>query len=280
MRVRRWRSRVVLAGVLIVVPTGCAGGTVSPVTIDATAPSAMSTAATTARATVTTATATTASVPTVPTVPTRTAATPSATTAATTVTTTATTTGFVATVSAIDTALADRMSSSWRPGCPIPLDDLRYLALTYRTPDGADRTGELVVAAEVADDIVSVFRRLYDADFPITSMRLVDDFGADDDASMAADNTSAFNCRPVTGGVGFSAHSFGTAIDVNPLRNPYVRGDTVLPPAGRDYLDRPDSPGVIHAGDAAVAAFADIGWSWGGDWVTPTDYQHFSLTGR
>lgn len=190
------------------------------------------------------------------------------------------TVGFSATVGEIDATLAARMAPSWRPGCPVALSDLRHLTVTHRGTDGVDHAGELVVAATVADDVVAAFRTLYEIGYPITSVRLVDDFGGDDDASMAADNTSAFNCRAVTGGDGFSEHSYGTAIDVNPVQNPYVRGDTVLPPAGRDFVSRPDLPGVLHAGDSAVAAFTGIGWTWGGTWASPTDYQHFSLSGR
>ncbi len=188
--------------------------------------------------------------------------------------------GFSDTVAAIDPALAARMASSWREGCPVPLSDLRYLTLTYRGFDGADHQGELVVAASVVDQVVAVFRRLYEIGYPIASMRLVDDFAGDDNASMSANNTSAFNCRPVTGGGGFSEHSYGTAIDVNPVQNPYLSGSTVLPAQGRQYVDRPDAPGVIHAGDEVVQAFADQGLRWGGTWSGPIDYQHFSVSGR
>jgi hypothetical protein len=172
------------------------------------------------------------------------------------------------------------MASSWRAGCPVPLADLRYLTVTYRGFDGADHTGELVVAGSVADDVVAIFRQLYQDGYPIASMRLVDDFGGDDDASMAANNTAAFNCRPVTGGRGFSEHSYGTAIDVNPVQNPFLSGSTVLPAAGRPYAHRPDDPGVIHDGDEVVTIFAAHGFSWGGDWTGPIDYQHFSVSGR
>lgn len=172
------------------------------------------------------------------------------------------------------------MHASWRPGCPVPLEDLRYVTVAHRTFDGATATGELVVHADVADGLVEVFRTLFDVGYPIAGMRLVDDFGADDDASMAANNTSAFNCRAVTGGSGWSEHSYGRAIDVNPVQNPYVRGSTVLPAEGAAYLDRPDEPGVIRAGDAVVEAFAAAGWSWGGYWTRPVDHQHFSTTNR
>ena len=172
------------------------------------------------------------------------------------------------------------MGSSWRPGCPVALADLRYVTVTYRGFDGADHDGELVVAATVATDVTAIFHRLYDARYPIASLRLVDDFGADDGASMAADNSSAFNCRPITGGGGFSEHSYGTAIDLNPVQNPYVSGDLVLPEAGRGYLDRAPGPGVIRPNDPVVNAFAAAGWTWGGTWHGPIDYQHFSQSGR
>ena len=187
---------------------------------------------------------------------------------------------FTGLIAPVDAALAARMASSWRPGCPVALADLRYLTLTYRGLDGTVQQGELAVAASVAEDVVAIFRQLYEIGYPIASMRLVDDFAGDDDASMAANNTSAFNCRPVTGGGGFSEHSYGTAIDVNPVQNPYLSGSVVLPAAGGAYLDRPDAPAVLHAGDAVVTAFADHGFSWGGNWHGPIDYQHFSVSGR
>ena len=172
------------------------------------------------------------------------------------------------------------MGRSWHPGCPVPLSDLSYLRLTYVGFDARSYTGELVVASGVVDAVTEAFRRMYAAGFPIRQMRLVDDFGADDDASMAADNTSAFNCRLTTSGTGWSQHSYGQAVDVDPLENPYVSGGTVLPPAGAAYVDRPHQPGVIHDGDACFDAFAAVGWSWGGDWSSFQDYQHFSANGR
>ena len=111
--------------------------------------------------------------------------------------------------------------------------------------------------------------------------RPIDVYDGSDDASMAANNTSAFNCRAVTGGSSWSEHSYGTAIDVNPLVNPYVRGNTVLPPEGSRYADRTrDDPGMIHSGDSTVEAFSARGWIWGGTWSSPKDYQHFSTSGR
>lgn len=190
------------------------------------------------------------------------------------------TSAFVGTVAVLTPDLVERMAASWRPGCPVPLEDLRYVTVTHHGFEGQVVQGELVVHADVADGIVGVFRALFDAGYPIRSMRLVDDFGADDDASMAADNTSAFNCRAITGGTEWSEHAYGRAIDVNPVENPYVRGRHVAPPAGREFAERRARPGVILAGDAVVQAFAAAGWHWGGDWASPVDYQHFSVSGR
>jgi poly-gamma-glutamate synthesis protein (capsule biosynthesis protein) len=177
------------------------------------------------------------------------------------------------------------MSRTHRPGCPVPLRGLRYLQLSYVGFDGRPHTGELMVAAPYARDVVGVFRRLYDARWPIRQMRLVDAYGGDDDRSMAADNTSAYNCRTVKGSTRWSDHAFGAAIDLNPAQNPYVTGSSVSPPGSRRFatLDRsPGSPvpaGTIASGDLVVRAFAAIGWEWGGSWAEP-DFQHFSAIGR
>jgi hypothetical protein len=171
--------------------------------------------------------------------------------------------------------------SSWHPGCPVGLDDLRLLQVTHRGFDGGIHTGHLVVHRTVASDLVEVFRRIYDARFRIERIRLVDAYGADDDRSMAANNTHAFNCRRTTGGTRWSEHAYGWAIDINPVQNPYVRGTTVLPPTGRAYLDRSDLRlGMIVDGDPVVRAFDAIGWGWGGRWNSVEDHQHFSATGR
>lgn len=188
---------------------------------------------------------------------------------------------FASSVGPITTELAERMNpSSWREGCPVALEDLRHVTVSHLTFEGTVATGELVVHAEVADAVVDVFAALYTAQYPVRSMRLVDDFGGDDDASMAADNTSAFNCRAITGGTTWSEHAYGRAIDLNPVENPYVLDDHVAPSAGRAFVDRPDAPGVIQADDAVVRAFAAVGWTWGGYWDRPVDYQHFSESGR
>jgi hypothetical protein len=156
---------------------------------------------------------------------------------------------------------------------------LRLLTLPYRDFGGIRRTGRIVVNARVAGEVVAVFRSLYADRFPIRSLRLVDDFGGSDDSSMAADNTSGFNCRDAVGGSGWSQHAYGLAIDVNPRENPYLYGGKVLPPEGAPYADRSvRRRGMAYPGSALNRAFAAQGWSWGGYWNHP-DYQHFSTNG-
>jgi hypothetical protein len=182
----------------------------------------------------------------------------------------------------IDAAQASTMSSSWRPGCPVGLGDLRVLTVAYLGFDGASHDGRLVVNTRAVAPLTTVFGRLFAARFPIERMQPIDAFGGDDDASVAADNTSSFNCRPPDGGTGWSQHAFGLAIDVNPLRNPYVHADGSVKLAGsRPWVDRSQrAPGMVHAGDTVVQAFAAVGWGWGGSWAGAHDYQHFSANGH
>jgi hypothetical protein len=170
--------------------------------------------------------------------------------------------------------------TSWHAGCPVARRDLRLVTVSHWGFDRRAHTGRLVVAASGAPAVVRALHTLYDARFPIRRMELVESYGSDDDRSMAADNTSAFNCRLVEGSTSWSAHAYGRAIDINPVENPYLRSGQVLPPAGRAYLDRRRwHTGMIHPGDRVVRAFAAVGWSWGGAWHSPVDYQHFSATG-
>jgi hypothetical protein len=153
--------------------------------------------------------------------------------------------------------------------------------LTYWGFDGRAHTGSLVVNRRVTADIVVVFRRLYEARFPIRRLRPVSVYRGSDDASMAADNTSGFNCRFVAGSRRWSMHAYGLAIDVNPVENPYVSGSRVSPPAGRRYLERGTArPGMAIDGGVLVRAFESRGWKWGGRWAGTPDYQHFSTNGR
>jgi D-alanyl-D-alanine carboxypeptidase len=182
----------------------------------------------------------------------------------------------------IDAGTRSRMSSSWRPGCPVPIEDLRLLTLDHWGFDGGVRRGELVVHRDHAGAVLRAMGRLFEARFPVERMQLVDVYGGDDDRSMAANNTSAFNCRPVSGQPGvWSQHSYGWAVDINPVQNPFVSRGKVSPPAGASYANRSARrPGMIHAGDPVVRAFAAAGWVWGGSWTSSRDYQHFSATGR
>lgn len=169
---------------------------------------------------------------------------------------------------------------TWHPGCPVDLDALAAVQVTHWWDDRPHQ-GLLVVHADHAEGVLGVFRALFDARFPIERVEPAVAFGGSDDAMMDANNTSAFNCRAITGGSAYSEHSYGHALDLNPRINPYVRGDLVLPESGRPHVDRdPTVPGLIVADDAVVQAFAGIGWSWGGAWTRLKDYQHFSATGK
>jgi D-alanyl-D-alanine carboxypeptidase-like protein len=172
----------------------------------------------------------------------------------------------------------DDLRHSYRAGCPIGPAQLRTVRVSHWGFDGRAQVGSIVVARRVATDVVAVFRRLWAARFPIRRIRPVSTYGGSDDASMAADNTSGFNCRFVGDTSRWSMHAYGEAIDVNPVENPYVRGSTVSPPAGRAYLDRSRyRKGVAVVGGVLERAFASVGWKWGASFG---DYQHFSTTGR
>ena len=196
--------------------------------------------------------------------------------------------GLTSGVSALSSEVRGYMTGrSWHVGCPVALDDLRLVIVTYAELGGPRlrrRTGPLVVQRAVAAKIAAVFDRLLAADFPIARVQLVDDFEADDDRSTLANNTSAFNCRRAEGSTAWSQHAFGRAVDVNPVENPYVYADgTVLDPAAMPFRDRSASrgvPGVIADASPAVQAFAAVGWRWGGRWSGTKDYQHFSSNGR
>jgi poly-gamma-glutamate synthesis protein (capsule biosynthesis protein) len=191
--------------------------------------------------------------------------------------------GYEARISRIGPATRELMTGrSWRPGCPVGFPDLRIVRVTFWGFDRRAHTGRLVVHRWYADEMVRVFRKLYDARFPIRRMRLVDRYGADDKRSMAANNTSAFNCR-WRGGVccRWSQHAYGKALDLNPVQNPFIWSGGVSPPAGRNYLDRSDRRrGMVFRRDRVWWAFRAAGWEWGGDWSDEKDYQHFSANGH
>jgi len=167
--------------------------------------------------------------------------------------------------------------NSWRdePRCP-SLDALALIEVPHWGFDGRELRGELVVAREVSGDLAAVFATLYKERFPIERMERIDRFDSDDDRSMAANNSSGFCFREIAIGGGLSRHALGLAIDINPVQNPYVVGDQVFPPAARAFLDRSQvRPGMIVRPSVVVEAFSAIGWEWGGDWTTRSDYHHF-----
>ena len=171
--------------------------------------------------------------------------------------------------------------STYQPECPVPAEELSYLTMSFWGFDGAHHSGEMVVDAEWAEQIVSVFATLHEARFPLEEMRLVTPDDLVGVSSGDDNNTTAYVCRAVTGGQRWSDHALGTAIDINPFHNPYQRGEVILPGLASAYLDRENPmPGMIERDGLVVRAFSEIGWSWGGDWETISDYQHFSLSGR
>jgi hypothetical protein len=175
---------------------------------------------------------------------------------------------------------------NWTPGCPVAIHDLRVLRVSYWNFRGGVGTGPLVLHERVARDVLWVFQRLFRAKFRIQDIELA----AKDRPITRKDYwdktrrsvTASFNCRPATDSTTLSQHSYGWAVDINPLQNPYVRSDgSTLRHIAQEFKDRSlQRMGMIHDGDVVVRSFAAIGWEWGGNWHTLNDYMHFSLTGR
>lgn len=171
---------------------------------------------------------------------------------------------------------------SYKENSTISLDDLRYLKVLYYGFDDKTHIGELMVNTAISDNVLAIFKELYIAKYPIEKMVLVDEYNADDDASMSDNNSSSFNYRYVDGSTTMSKHSLGLAIDINPLYNPYVRsskGDrNILPKEGAVYVDRTlDCPYMIQKDDICYQIFLKYGFTWGGDWTSSKDYQHFQV---
>ena len=188
---------------------------------------------------------------------------------------------FVSAQRPVTPAVVRRTQLAWFPDCPVGLAELRLLRLSFWGFDGRPHTGELVVNTAVADDVVSVFRDLYDARFPLEEVRLVTRADLDAPPTGDGNTTAAYACRPVRGSTEWSAHAYGLAVDVNPFMNPYRSGDLVLPELASAYLDRSwRRPGMIHADGPVVRAFDRVGWTWGGTFQSVLDLQHFSANGR
>ena len=179
-----------------------------------------------------------------------------------------------------DAVFCRMMGKSYKEECTTPREELRYLRVLHYNKVGEELQGELVCHKDIAEDLLAIFRELYQAKYPIERMVLIDEYDADDEASMRANNTSAFNFRKASGMRTLSKHSTGMAIDINPLYNPLVKhreGRTrVYPSNATPYIDRSqDFPYKIVKGDLCYRLFKKYGFSWGGDWKSSKDYQHF-----
>ncbi len=178
------------------------------------------------------------------------------------------------------TIKARMLNKSYKPDGEITLDSLVYVTVKHYNFNEQIQTGELVVNKCIADDVLAVFKELFDAKYPIEKLVLIDEYDANDDNSMADNNSSAFNYRTIAGTKRLSNHALGLAIDINPLYNPYVQvldGKTnIYPEKGAIYVDREGiNPFYIHKGDVCYNIFLKHGFTWGGDWSPSKDYQHF-----
>ena len=173
--------------------------------------------------------------------------------------------------------------NSWRKGCPVSLNDLRYLRVKHIDFRGKEMMGEIIVHKDVSHEVTEIFEALYEIGYPIKKMKLVSDYKGNDWQSIEADNTSAFNCRSATGSKKWSKHSYGKAIDINPIENPYIsRTGRISHKASLIYRKRVHKKStyadkaVLLKNDKATKIFKKNGWKWGGDWSGVKDYQHFS----
>ena len=179
-----------------------------------------------------------------------------------------------------DDIFAKMQGKSYKEDCTVPREDLRYVHVRHIGFDGEAKDGELVVNKAIADDVLAIFEELYKADYPIEKVRLVNEYDADDEASMSDNNSSAFNFRFISHTTRISKHGLGMAVDINTRYNPYVKtvdGKLSIEPAnGADYVDRSkDFPHKIDHEDLCYKLFKEHGFTWGGDWTHSKDYQHF-----
>jgi len=178
---------------------------------------------------------------------------------------------------------AAELGPSWHDGCPVGPGELRRVEVDHLGYDGKIHRGALIVHRSLVPQVRQIFAELLAVKYPIERIRTVERYpNAEDELSMRDNNTSAFNCRGIPGSDSWSQHAYGLAIDINPLVNPYISKSGRLEPAtAAEYVDRNRRhPGTLTGGDDAVRAFTDRGWSWGGDWTDPKDYQHFESPRR
>lgn len=169
---------------------------------------------------------------------------------------------------------------SYQENDNISIEELRYLRVLHMGFDGQTHIGELLVHESIAEDILEIMAALYENQYPMEKMLLVDEYGADDEVSMQDNNTSAFNYREIAGTSRLSQHSLGLAIDINPKFNPYVKekdGELTIRPANAaDYADRTQEfEYKIDENDLCYQLFTAHGFTWGGSWNSVKDYQHF-----
>ena len=182
-----------------------------------------------------------------------------------------------------DELFAKMQGKSYKENCTIPRTDLRYLHLLHKTLDGATREGELVCNKKIAEKLLSIFKELYCAGYPIEKIRLIDEYDADDERSMSDNNSSCFNFRFISHTTVVSKHGQGLAVDINPRYNPYyklVKGKPNIEPFnGTAYLDRSKNfPYKIDHNDLVYKLFTEAGFEWGGDWQGVKDWQHFEMS--
>ncbi|MGW8168582.1 MAG: M15 family metallopeptidase [Sulfurovaceae bacterium] len=181
-----------------------------------------------------------------------------------------------------DSIKKEMNGASYHQRCPVGLNELRLVKVKYLGFDGNTKSGELVVHQSIANEVVTIFDELYDIDYPIKQIVRIDKFKGSDFVSIEADNTSAFNCRKATGGGKWSKHSYGKAVDINPIENPYIfRGGNTSHKASYKYINRniknintPQEKAMLLPNSKAVKIFKKYGWRWGGNWRVK-DYQHF-----
>lgn len=192
--------------------------------------------------------------------------------------------GYISNISSISLPMKKRMikGNSWKKSCPVGTKDLRYLEIKHWNFNGDTSMGELIIHKDVAEGVSKLFEEMYNIKYPIRQMKLVSDFKGNDWQSIEADNTSAFNCRRATGSKKWSKHSYGKAIDINPIENPYVfRSGQSSHKASKPYLKRkrisenPSQIAMLLSYDKVIKIFKKYGWTWGGDWERVKDYQHF-----
>lgn len=181
-----------------------------------------------------------------------------------------------------DDIFARMKGKSFKDDCTLPREDLRYLHVLHVDAEGNTYEGEMVVNYHIAEDVLEILKELYEAGYPIERMRLVDEYGADDETSMRDNNSSSFNFRFISHTTRVSKHGLGLAVDINTLYNPYTKvvdGKRIVEPAtGEPYLDRDaEFPYKITEDDLCCRLFLEHGFEWGGHWSDRKDYQHFEV---